>query len=199
MPGKLEVLVLSIAVEKEVKFRIPSWDEGERRLATAGGSVREPRHFESNSLFDFPDRVLENRGEALRLRRSGSRAWLTFKGPVHGRGRIKQRHEYETSLGDPTAVEIMLQALGLEEHFRYEKYRAVYFLSGLAVMLDETPIGFFLEIEGTRENIEAAADKLGLRMQEACSITYPQLYQQYRDQKPRAPEFMVFPQRRKLS
>jgi adenylate cyclase class 2 len=90
-------------------------------------------------------------------------------------------------------MEEVLRALGLSECFRYEKYRAVYTLGDLEVNLDEAPMGFYLELEGLPERIEAVADILGFRMEDAISLTYPRLYQLHRDELPQAPEFMVFP------
>jgi adenylate cyclase class 2 len=180
-------------MEREVKFQLASWEEGERRLTEKGAVVRVPRYFETNSLFDFPERLLQKRGEALRVRQARGRAWLTYKGPVHGSGRIKQRKEYETTLDDSGAVEEILRHLGLSECFHYEKYRAIYTLGDLEVNLDEAPMGFYLELEGLPDRIEAVADILGFRMEDAISLTYPRLYQLYRDEIPRAPEFMVFP------
>lgn len=184
---------MSFSLESEVKFRITSWEDGEERLVKMGARIRERRCFERNVLFDFPKGILERRGEALRVRRARDGVWLTFKGPVHGSGRIKQRKEYETRLDDAGAIEEILQALGLSQCFVYEKYRAVYSLDEVTVSLDEAPMGFFLELEGVPQQIERAAEKLGLRMEESISLTYPRLYQMYREDTPQAPEFMIFP------
>jgi adenylate cyclase class 2 len=136
--------------------------------------------------------LLEKRGEALRLRQARDRAWLTFKGPVHGSGRIKQRREYETALDDVRAIEEVFRVLGLSACFIYEKYRALYSLDELMVTLDEVPMGVYIELEGEPETIEVVVEKLGLRMEDAISIAYPRLYQLYRDENPQAPEFMIF-------
>ena len=184
---------MSSGLETEVKFRIASWEEGEERLRSGGARVRQPRYFEKNALFDFPQHHLERRGEALRLRTARGTTWLTFKGPIHGSSLIKQRKEYETTLDDVNAVEEILRALGLSERFLYEKYRADYVLEGLVVSLDEVPMGYFLELEGPPAEIEAGARKLELRLQDAISLAYPRLYQLFLDEDPDAPEFMVFP------
>jgi adenylate cyclase class 2 len=185
---------LTCGLEREVKFRIATWEEGERRLADGGAQVRLPRYFETNSLFDFPKQLLERKGEALRVRLARGRAWLTYKGPVYGTGRVKQRKEYETALDDARAVGEILRVLGLSECFVYEKYRAVYSMEEMTIYLDEAPMGVYLELEGSAERIESVADKLGLVMEEAITLTYPRLYQLYRDEVPRAPEFMIFPE-----
>jgi adenylate cyclase class IV len=89
-------------------------------------------------------------------------------------------------------MEAILESLGLEVRFRYEKYRAVFRLSEAEVSCDETPIGAFLEIEGSPEEIAETAERLSLDMKEAMSLSYPRLYQLYRAEHAGAPEFMVF-------
>lgn len=184
---------MSILLEQEIKFRLSSWEEGETRLVERGAALVKPRRFEVNRLFDFGDGRLDKRGSALRLRTVLDEAWLTFKGPQHGSGRIKQRRELESFLGDGEAIGALLTELGLEERFRYEKYRADYELGATQVSLDATPIGIFLEIEGEPGHILQAAEELGLDAGEALTSSYPRLYELYRQEVPDAPEQMVFP------
>jgi len=183
---------LTIQLEQEVKFRLSSWEDAIRRIEAAGGASIHPRHFESNQLFDYADSRIGKRDSALRLRFVGDQAWLTYKGPHHGSGKIKQRRESETFLGDGRAMEAILESLGLEVRFRYEKYRATFRLGETEVSCDETPIGAFLEIEGSPAEIAAAAERLSLDMKEAMILSYPRLYQLHRAENPGAPEFMVF-------
>jgi predicted adenylyl cyclase CyaB len=183
---------LSILLEQEVKFRLPSWREGIRRIEAAGASLQKSRHFESNQLFDFTDCRIAKRDSALRLRFVGDEAWLTWKGPHHGSGRIKQRREAETFLGDGRALEVVFESLGLEVRFRYEKYRACYLLDDVELSCDDTPIGAFLEIEGAPDRIEEAAGRLALSMSHALNLSYPRLYELHRIENPESPEFMVF-------
>jgi adenylate cyclase class 2 len=183
---------LSIQLEQEVKFRLPSWEEGIRRLDSLGASLSRPRHFESNRLFDFTDSRITKRDSALRLRFVGDDAWLTWKGPHHGSGKIKQRKEAETFLGDGQALAEILESLGLEERFRYEKYRSIYRWEEVEISCDETPIGVFLEIEGTPDRIAEVASRLDLDMSQALNLSYPKLYELHRGENAASPEFMVF-------
>jgi len=82
--------------------------------------------------------------------------------------------------------------MGLEVRFRYEKYRASFRLSEAEVCCDETPIGAFLEIEGSPEEIARIAERLSLDMKDAMGLSYPRLYQLHRAESPGASEFMVF-------
>lgn len=183
---------MSIILEQEVKFRLTSVEDVAAKLSSIGAEMTKPRHFESNQLFDFGDSRIEKRGSALRLRKVEGDGWLTFKGPQHGSGKIKQRRELETPLADPQAMEEILAALGLEECFRYEKYRTVYRASNALLCLDETPIGPFLEIEGQPEAIQTMVTSLSLPLDEAIISSYPRLYELHRQEFPEAPTFMIF-------
>ena len=185
---------MTILLEQEVKFRLPAAEGVAAELEAIGARVEKPRHFERNVLYDYPDRRLGKRDEALRLRRVGDQSWLTWKGPHHGSGRIKQRRELETFLSDADAVEGIMEALGLVECFRYEKYRAIYRVESAILTVDETSMGVFLEIEATPALIREMAARLGLDMEDAINLSYPHLYELYRDTTPGAPEFMVFPE-----
>lgn len=185
---------MTIQLEQEAKFRLASPDEGVSKLAALGAHIEKARHYEANILYDFPDERISKRDEALRLRRVDDDSWLTWKGPQHGSGRIKRRRELETPVDDGDAVEGILEALGAQECFRYEKYRTCYRLQGALVTLDETPIGVFLEIEATPELIAELASELGLTMADAINLSYPRLYERYRLETPEAPKFMVFPE-----
>jgi len=184
---------VTIQLEQEVKFRLPSIDAGASKLSALGARIETKRHFEANILYDFPDGRLSKRDEVLRVRRVGDDAWLTWKGPQHGVSRIKQRRELETRLEDGDAVEGILEALGFEECFRYEKYRTSYRLDDAVVTLDETPMGTFMEIEAAPARIVELAERLGLAMADAIRVSYPRLYERFRLETPDAPEFMVFP------
>lgn len=183
---------LGVGIEKEIKFPLTSWEDGESRLTRAGAVLVTTRQFESNSLFDFPGGRLGGRGLALRLRRVNDRAWLTLKISRPEEQGIKVREELETVVQDPDTLAGILFGLGLEESFRYEKYRAIYRVEDADAMLDETPIGFYLELEGERPTIEAVVQRLDLPMESGITLTYPQLYERYRKDTEGAPAHMVF-------
>ncbi len=73
---------------------------------------------------------------------------LTFKGPVQP-GVMKIREELETVVGDGEILLRVLKELGLHVWFRYEKYREEFAHEDVIVAIDETPVGIFVEIEGS--------------------------------------------------
>jgi adenylate cyclase class 2 len=74
---------------------------------------------------------------------------------------MKMREEQETEVGDAEVIRRVLQELGFEPWFRYQKFREEYEAPGVVIALDETPVGTYLEIEGSEEGILTAADALG--------------------------------------
>src|SRR4029077_17671952 len=87
-----------------------------------------------------------------------------------------------------------LVALWYYASCRYEKYRTVFTCDGEpgVVMLDETPIGEFLELEGPEFWIERTTAKLGLSTEHYVLSTYPKLYEGYQKKHPSLPRNMVF-------
>lgn len=133
-----------------------------------GWTVIEPRHFESNDVFEQPEEALKRRGSILRLRLAGDRATLTYKGlvPESAGTNVKIREELETDVTSPGILAEIFGRLGLRRSFRYEKYRTVYRLRlgdiEVLAMRDELPFGEFLELEGSEASVRAIADTLGI-------------------------------------
>ena len=169
-------------IEEEVKLAVASVEEARRRLAAAGAQQVRARHFEDNRCFDTPEGRLGFTGRLLRLRETRPAAGagpglLTYKGPAEA-GPTKRRPEVETPVGDPAATRRLLEAVGFRTDFHYQKYRTVFHLDAVEVVLDETPIGCFLEIAGSRSAIAAAAGKLGFTPEEYLTDSYAGLYRQ---------------------
>jgi len=148
-------------LEIEVKLRIPSVALLAERLTTVGFVLAHPPALESNQLWDRDGELLA-RDSALRVRRYGEAALLTWKGPKVADPRFKIRPERETGVDDPEALEAILRALGYQPVLAMTKTRAIYGRDGLEACLDETPFGSFLELEGERVAIDAAMAELGL-------------------------------------
>ena len=100
-----------------------------------------------NTLYDLPGEVLRDRKELLRLRKYGPDWTLTHKSGKKI-GRHSSRVELETIVGDGKKMDLILRALGYAPSFRYEKFRAEWTDGKGQVVVDETPIGNFCEIEG---------------------------------------------------
>jgi adenylate cyclase class 2 len=70
----------------------------------------------------------------------------------------------------------ILQALRYSPSFRYEKFRAEWADGQGQVVVDETPIGDFCEIEGAPRWIDATAKKLGVKQEDYITKNYATLF-----------------------
>jgi adenylate cyclase, class 2 len=165
--------------EIEVKFRVGDLRMLRRRLRAAGFRLKTRRTRETNTLYDLPGGVLRKHKELLRLRQYGSEWKLTFKskGKI---GRHSTRDELETGVGDGKMMDAILRALGYSPSFRYEKFRQEWTDSKGQVVVDETPIGNFCEIEGLSRWIDATAKKLGVDHADYITKNYATLFAEWK-------------------
>jgi adenylate cyclase class 2 len=167
--------------ETEIKLALPDAKSGRALLRGAGFRVTRRRVFEGNDVLDTPECALRKAGSLLRVRRAGRVATLTYKGPA-AVSRHKSREEVETRVPDAAIVAAIFERLGFKPTFRYEKYRTEYGHpdGGGVATLDETPIGVFMELEGTPRWIDRAARQLGFAECDYITSSYGRLFLEWR-------------------
>lgn len=158
--------------EIEVKIRIADPASAREKVLKLGAAVSRERHLEKNVLYDFPSGALREARRALRLRMTGKRATLTFKGAPQRSRSFKVREEHETQVRDPRQARRILEALGLRPAFAYEKRRTVFRKARLTIAIDETAAGSFLELEGERHEIVRFARALGYKRADFITDDY---------------------------
>ncbi len=174
--------LLAMPVETEIKFRVVDLDQLSRRLEAAGFRLQTPRAFESNVLYDTPDRQMRARTEILRIRRYQDRWTLTHKrlpDDRPGEDEHKHRIETETKVSDGDALAEVFTALGLVPAFRYEKWRAEWTDGEGHCVVDETPIGNYAELEGSPEWIDRVSAGLGVSRSQYVTLSYGRLFEQW--------------------
>jgi len=182
-------------IETEIKFRVDDLAGLARRLESAGFTLQTPRAFESNILYDTPDRQMRARTEILRIRNYAGRCLLTHKrlpeiGP--GEDRHKHRIETETEVADGEALAGIFLSLGLVPAFRYEKWRAEWTDGEGHCVVDETPIGNYAELEGPAAWIDRSAARLGIDPAQYSTLSYGRLFELWRDQHHSAAQDLTF-------
>jgi adenylate cyclase class 2 len=163
--------------ETEIKLAVKDARSARRRLREAGFVVSRPRVFEANTVFDTPELSLRASSRLLRIRHAGRVATLTYKG-VPATGKYKSREELELEIGNAAAMMSIVERLGYHRMFRYEKYRTEFRQprrAGVA-MLDETPVGVYLELEGTPHWIDLTARRLGFQESDYITASYGRVY-----------------------
>jgi adenylate cyclase class 2 len=180
-----------MAQEIEIKFRVDDLRALARKLRASGFRMTTRRTHEMNTLYDLPGGVLRGRKELLRLRKYGSEWTLTHKSKRKTE-RHSSREELETTVGDGKQMDAILRALGYSPSFRYEKFRAEWTDGKGQVVVDETPIGTFCEIEGTPRWIDATAKKLGVSEKDYITNNYAGLFAEWKAETNRGAEEMTF-------
>jgi adenylate cyclase class 2 len=163
--------------EIEVKFIIDDLPSIRQRILAIGACLKTPRTYEDNVTFDTPDQQLRRQGRLLRLRRD-QRHIVTYKEPSLTKHEdFKVLREYEVSVNDFAQMYAILEKIGLRPTLRYEKYRETFTYKNGELLLDETPCGVFLEIEGSQETIRDLAAQLGIDFKTRLTAGYGEIFE----------------------
>lgn len=147
-------------LEREIKLRFDDPAAARTAILGIGATQARGRRLQQDRLLDTPDGMLRGRRCVLRIRTEEGRSLLTYKGPVQP-SPMKLREERETAVADGETLLHVFEQLGFAVWFRYEKYREEFGSSDAVIALDETPIGTYVEIEGSERAITAIAAALG--------------------------------------
>jgi adenylate cyclase class 2 len=182
---------LTPTVEREVKLRFDTPEQARAAILAAGATPLRCRRLQEDALLDNDDEILRQRRCVLRIRTEAGKSILTFKGPVQT-SCMKLREELETVVGDGEVLKRVLEELGMRVWFRYEKYREEFSAADVIVALDETPVGTYVEIEGSEAGIHAMTRALGRTEADFILDSYRGLFVQHRDSHRTGSVHMVF-------
>src|SRR6266852_3266197 len=127
---------MPIEIEKKYRLTKKQRTPIEKRLRALGASSR-PVEFEENTL--YRGGRIDFGSCALRLRRVGARAILTFKQRLPSKSPIKHQLEEETEVANADAAHAILTALGFWPALVYEKRRTRWNIGKTKVVIDELP------------------------------------------------------------
>jgi adenylate cyclase class 2 len=167
-------------IEREIKLRYDSVESARAAVLAAGATPLLGRRLQEDALLDTEDESLRRRRCVLRIRLENGNSRITFKGPVQPAD-MKVRDEIETIVGDGVLLLRVFEELGFHVWFRYEKYREEFCHEEVIVAVDETPVGVFVEIEGSEQGITSMAKLLGRRPDDYIVDSYRGLFLQCRD------------------
>jgi predicted adenylyl cyclase CyaB len=194
--GRRELVDRS-ALEREVKFAVPSLEQVAARLHALEGAGAHFIHavHEYNYVLDTARDELKARGERLRIRDIEGRpgVQVTWKGPARLRNGVRRREEREFHADSREACVAVLSSLGLRPVRSYEKVRSSWRLNDVIVCLDSLSCGTFVEIELTSEvneeseaiALQRAVALLGLQDAPRVQASYARLQQEWRATLPR--------------
>lgn len=150
------------------------------------------RRLIDDQLYDLhPAHPIQSARCALRIRRDGTRGFMTFKGPPQP-GAVKIREEFETEVSNVAALEAIVAALGYTPFFRGQKWREEFGAGTAVIALDETPIGVFVEIESDAETIAELTTRMGRARTDWQLESYQRLFVRWATARGLPTEFMAF-------
>ncbi len=153
--------------EIEQKFRVKNPALVRKKIRSLKAR-RVSSGFEENQVFDLARLGVEG---ILRLRKTGKKGKLTFKGPRLD-GVYKKRVEVESDV-DHGSMHTIFQLLNWKPFFRYSKTREEYKLGKIFITLDYLKgKGWFAEIEASEKDIRKTALKLGFKDSDREERTY---------------------------
>jgi adenylate cyclase, class 2 len=196
------------APEIELKFPVSDPADFQSMLPSLGFHLDTPRTFEQNTLYDTPTRTLREQKQLLRLRQYGDLWTITHKRPSSKPGeaestRYKVRIETETHVDDGEATAEIFAQLGYAPVFRYEKYRTEWsqmplFAADRAdgaighLVIDETPIGNYAELEGPPDWIDSMLELLGIDPNTCLTDSYGKLFSNWKTETGHTAEHLTF-------
>jgi len=206
--------------EIELKFPIDDLARLQSRLPRLGFQLDTPRTFEQNTLYDTSSRNLRLSTQILRVRRYGDVWTVTHKRqPANSTGeadtRYKVRIETETRVDDGPALAAIFEQLEYYPVFRYEKFRTEWSQTMQCIegplfnnaelspevsqlpkpthlVLDETPIGDFAELEGPPAWIDQTLAALEIDRASCLTASYGRMFLEWKERTGSLAENLTF-------
>ncbi|HTH52723.1 MAG TPA: class IV adenylate cyclase [Edaphobacter sp.] len=186
--------------EIELKLPVPDPAVLQSRLPKLGFQIQTPRTFEHNTLYDTSSRDLRSRTEILRIRQYGDTWTVTHKrlaGPqdTTDPSRYKVRIETETTVAEGPTLGAIFEQLGYAPVFVYEKYRTEWFHPDhptAHLVVDETPIGTYAELEGPPEWIDRTVADLSIDPATCLTDSYGKLFLDWKQRTGSPAENLTF-------
>jgi adenylate cyclase class 2 len=183
------------AAEIELKFPVADVRRFRTIAEELGFTLVTERTFESNTLYDSAERALRGQKQILRLREYGGLSTLTHKRKANLNDldvHYKTRIETESVVEDAAAVAEVFAQLGYLPVFRYEKFRTEFVQGAGKMVLDETPIGVWAELEGEPAWIDAQLAGLGVDESTCITDSYGKLFLTWKAETQSPAEHLTF-------
>lgn len=178
-------------LEREIKLKFAGPEEARAAILASGATLLRSRRLQEDCLLDSDDETLRRQRCVLRIRMEGGRSLITLKGPVQPSS-MKVREELETVVADGELLLKIFEQMGFHVWFRYQKFREEFASADVIVAVDETPVGTYVEIEGTEQGIRDMAAALSRTPDQYVRDSYRGLFVRYCQDHGLPPGDMVF-------
>ncbi|WP_319580384.1 class IV adenylate cyclase [uncultured Methanospirillum sp.] len=152
-------------LEIEIKVRVPDIKAVREKVIASGGVLTETLT-EHDSYYNAPHRDFGVTDEALRLRETGVKTTVTYKGPKDTILGSKVREEINLDIADPKSFDTIITRLSFVMVAVVRKRREYYKYQDFTISLDQVEgLGDFVEIELISDN---NAEKAAARVDETA-------------------------------
>ncbi len=179
-------------IEKEIKIKVDNLESIQAKLKEKGAKF-QGKVFQRTIRFDTEQLDLESNKIFIRIR-SGFNNVVTLKKKFNTNKNVFERIEFETEVKDIEIMRQIFHHLGYTKEFIMEKYRSNWNFRETVVSFDEMPFGQFVEIEGEENSIFETANELGLDTNNKITVTYWDLFEEYKKESGENGENIVFPE-----
>lgn len=133
-------------IEVEVKAKIDSFEEMEKRLENLG-ALKSKKEFQEDIYFASPIVDFAQTDEALRIRTTNNNIFITYKGPKLNKD-AKTRKEVEMSIESASKAKDIFEEIGFKEVRTVRKNRQYYTYENFEISLDNVEgLNPYMEIE----------------------------------------------------
>ena len=168
--------------EIELKFKIKNYNNTRLKIESVGAEYKG-KYKQLDLWLDTKNKILRHEKKGLRVRQQDNKSVLTFKKTDQHDGKFRETEEIETEISDPKITLEIFKRLGFETDVEIRKEREIWKLSKVEVCLDRVKdLGIFLELEGSRENIEKVIKNLDLKNLSRIIKHYGELQEEKRNQ-----------------
>lgn len=161
--------------ETEIKIKIDNIDKIKTKVLEMRAELFKKRALQVDEYFDKKN-ALEKSDQVLRIR---DNSILTYKGPKQKKQNMKIREEIEVMVDSGLYLKEILKKLGYTKTGAKEKYREAYIFQLTQICIDETPMGNFIEIEGSKQGVIDVAKKLGFSERNFITKSYTAMWKEF--------------------
>ncbi len=162
--------------EIEIKFKIEESDDIRKRLLKLGGIPQTPYN---QTTYGFFSNDSIEKGIFPRIRDEHGKIILTVKVRPKKKTSYFERKEYSMEiLNSDDGVEVM-KSMGYDQVRVFKKNREEWKFDNVEVVLDKLYFGTYIEIEGSKEEIEKMVKKLNFEKKEKITKAYLGLEDDY--------------------
>jgi adenylate cyclase class IV len=185
--------------EIEVKLAVPTGDIDDVvvRVEKLFGCKKSGAFLQVTHQFFYEDWTKQDVFPRVRNELEGG-ATFTIKVKIKSAANFFERKEFETTIGSSEEIIGMMPYLGFPKKITWEKRRYAFTKDAssgameMCFFLDETPMGWFLEIEAGENEIEEAITLLELTRSKRITKSYLGLWEDYKKEHDLRGEDMLF-------